>query len=53
MNLNTYLRLRPLEQKHKLKEDYFTLKSHQSPLSIQTKQAHTKFDNKVEERKGS
>lgn len=24
--VHTYLRLRPLEQKHKLKEDYFTIK---------------------------
>ena len=27
MNIKTYLRLRPLEQKHKLKEDYFFLKT--------------------------
>ncbi len=26
MNVKLYLRLRPLEQKHKLKEDYFTIK---------------------------
>jgi hypothetical protein len=25
MKISKYLRLRPLEQKHKLKEDYFTL----------------------------
>ena len=27
MNIKTFLRLRPLEQKHKLKEDYFTIRS--------------------------